>query len=120
MMERDRARDGAVESALRRLTVFSSSVNASSVVKAILDSHSFFWGGIFRERKRHGTQTHVFQLIDRIEGRSASARGPRPPIAATRAAPGDTPTRLAEQPLEHDDGKSAFLGEFCEAFCTRR
>lgn len=36
MMERDdRARDGAVESAL-------SSVNASSVVKAILDSHAFF------------------------------------------------------------------------------
>lgn len=84
--------------------------------------HSFK-GGIFRERKRlYGTQqTHVFQLIDRIEGRSASARGPRPPIAATRAAaPGDTPTRLAEQPLEHDDGKSAFFGEFCEAFCTRR
>jgi len=85
--------------------------------------HSFI-GGIFRERKRlYGTQqTHVFQLIDRIEGRSASARGPRPPIAATRAAvPGDTPTRLAEQPLEHDDdGKSAFFGEFCEAFCTRR
>ena len=85
--------------------------------------HSFK-GGIFRERKRlYGTQqTHVFQLIDRIEGRAASARGPsRPPIAATRAAaPGDTPTRLAEQPLEHDDGTSAFFGEFCEAFCTRR
>ena len=48
-MERDRARDGAVESALRRLTVFSSSVNASSVVKAILDSHSFFWGDFQRE-----------------------------------------------------------------------
>ena len=58
-MERDRARDGAVESALRRLTVFSSSVNASSVVKAILDSHSFFWGDFQREKTTQDTDARL-------------------------------------------------------------
>tara|TARA_A100001037_G_C15034303_1_gene582476 strand:- start:115 stop:375 length:261 start_codon:yes stop_codon:yes gene_type:complete len=82
------------------------------VFKRIVGRQSDFGfplGGDFQREKT--TQTHVFQLIDRIEGRAASARGPsRPPIAGTRAAaPGDTPTRLAEQPLEHDDGKSAFF-----------
>ena len=53
MMERDnRARDGAVESAL------SSVKNASSVVKAILDSHSFFWGDFQRENDT-GQKNHI-------------------------------------------------------------
>ena len=78
-----------------------------------------FWipilGGIFREKttkdKRSIKHTHVFQLIDRIERRAASARGPRPPIA-TR--PPGTPARLAEQPLEHNG--ALFWGNFVRRF----